>query len=116
MDLTVDAESKTPPFAQVRDQIAARILAGDLADKAKLPAIRALASSLSVAPGTIARAYGELEEAGLVVTAGRNGTRVLGQTVDVELASAADALLALGKAKGLETEAVIALLRTRSRD
>ncbi|WP_084125012.1 GntR family transcriptional regulator [Demequina sp. NBRC 110054] len=115
MDLTVDAASKTPPFAQVRDQIAAQILAGDLADQARLPAIRALASSLSVAPGTVARAYGELEEAGLVVTAGRNGTCVIGQAVDVELASAADGFLALGRMKGLEPEALIALLRSRPR-
>ncbi|WP_062205127.1 GntR family transcriptional regulator [Demequina salsinemoris] len=116
MDLTVDAGSKTPPYAQVRDQVATLILAGELADQARLPAIRALASSLSLAANTVAKAYAELEEAGLVVTAGRNGTRVIGQTVDAELASAADALIALGKAKGLETEALIALLRTRLRE
>ncbi len=113
MELTVDPESKTPPYAQVRDQIAALVLAGELAGDARLPAIRALASSLSVAPGTVARAYGELEEAGLVVTAGRNGTRVIGQAADVELASAADGFLALGRMKGLDREALVALLRTR---
>lgn len=44
---------------------------------ARLPAIRHLANDLGVAPNTVARAYRELEGAGLVAGRGRHGTVVL---------------------------------------
>lgn len=41
-----------------------------------LPTVRQLAADLDLAPNTVAKAYRELEQAGLVVTAGRRGTFV----------------------------------------
>ncbi|WP_344167947.1 aminotransferase class I/II-fold pyridoxal phosphate-dependent enzyme [Pilimelia columellifera] len=41
-----------------------------------LPAVRALAADLGVAPGTVAKAYQDLRQRGIIETAGRNGTRV----------------------------------------
>ncbi|SDN20364.1 transcriptional regulator, GntR family [Actinomyces ruminicola] len=74
--LTVDASDQTPPFEQIRDQLRAQIVAGDLDVGARLPSVRRLAADLGVAPGTVARAYRELEQAGLVRTNRRTGTIV----------------------------------------
>jgi DNA-binding transcriptional regulator YhcF (GntR family) len=75
--IRIQADSPTPPYAQVHDQIATMVRAGVLAPDTRLPAIRQLANDLGVAPNTIARAYRELEQDGLVATRGRNGTTVL---------------------------------------
>ncbi|MFC9336428.1 GntR family transcriptional regulator [Arthrobacter sp. NPDC057009] len=74
--ITVDSADPTPPYEQVREQIASLIRSGELAGGHRLPAIRQLAADLKVAPGTIARAYRSLETAGLVETSRSEGTRV----------------------------------------
>ena len=77
MIVEVDPESSSPPYEQLRLQIAAAIRSGVLAPGQQLPSIRQLAADLDLAPGTVARAYRELEAAGLVASRGRRGTRVL---------------------------------------
>lgn len=67
---------ETAPYAQIRDQVAAQAREGTLTAGTRLPAVRALAGELGVAVNTVARAYRELEAAGLVETRGRHGTVV----------------------------------------
>ncbi|GAB3065786.1 GntR family transcriptional regulator [Micromonospora schwarzwaldensis] len=74
--ILVDAESATPPYEQVRAQLAGAIGTGRLAVGTRLPAVRQLAADLGLAVNTVARAYRELEAAGLVQTRGRHGTVV----------------------------------------
>lgn len=76
MIVDVDASSPTPPFEQVRAGLAARIHDHSLPVGAKLPTVRGLADQLGLAPNTVARAYRELEEAGLIETRGRAGSFV----------------------------------------
>lgn len=76
--LTLDPQSSTPPYEQVRSQIAAAIESGRLRPAAQLPTVRRLAGDLGLAVNTVARAYRELELAGLVETRGRHGTFVTG--------------------------------------
>jgi DNA-binding transcriptional regulator YhcF (GntR family) len=72
----VDTDSPTPPFEQVRAQLAALVASGELAAGARLPTVRALAGDLGLAVNTVARVYKELEADGVVVTEGRRGTFV----------------------------------------
>lgn len=74
--LTVDPGSAVPPYEQIRSQIEAMVATGTLAPGDRLPSIRQLAHDLGIAAGTVARAYTELESAGLVVSRRRTGTVV----------------------------------------
>ena len=74
--IRVDPQDSTPPFEQLRRQVAARVASGALAPGTRLPTVRALASDLGLAVNTVARTYKELEADGVVVTEGRRGTFV----------------------------------------
>jgi DNA-binding transcriptional regulator YhcF (GntR family) len=74
--ITIDPASAVPPYEQLRTQIAAQIRDRTLAVGTRLPTVRGLAADLGLAVNTVARAYRELEEAGLVQTQGRAGTFV----------------------------------------
>lgn len=80
--LTIDSASTTPPFEQVRTQIAAAVSAGQLEAGTKLPTVRKLAADLGLAANTVARAYRELEADAMIATHGRRGTFVRSDVVD----------------------------------
>ena len=88
-----DPGSPVPPYEQVRAQLARQVQTGELAPGTRLPTVRRLAGDLGLAVNTVARAYRELEAAGLVETRGRNGTVVTGaderRAVDAAAAYAA---------------------------
>ena len=63
-------------YEQLRLRVIELADGGVLPVGTKLPAVRSLAGQLDVAPHTVARAYKELEAAGVVATRGRNGTVV----------------------------------------
>ena len=94
----VDPESAVPPYDQIKAQVRAQIRAGSLAPATRLPSIRQLAGDLRVAPGTVARAYGELEAAGLLDSSRTRGTRVRpGQEADPEIRRAAERFVAASR-------------------
>ena len=74
--IVIDPASPTPPFEQLRAQLVAAVASGELALGDRLPTVRRLAEELGVAPGTVARAYRELETAEVIVTRGRHGSFV----------------------------------------
>jgi DNA-binding transcriptional regulator YhcF (GntR family) len=76
--LVLDKGSAVPPFEQVRSQIVAAIDSGQLEPGAQLPTVRKLAGDLGLAVNTVAKAYRELEMAGLIETRGRHGSFVAG--------------------------------------
>ncbi|TCB97283.1 GntR family transcriptional regulator [Micromonospora zingiberis] len=74
--IVIDAASPTPPYEQLRAQLARQIQDRSLAVGTRLPTIRRLAADLGLAVNTVGRAYRELEEAGLIETRGRAGSFV----------------------------------------
>jgi DNA-binding transcriptional regulator YhcF (GntR family) len=74
--ITVDDSNPTPPFEQIRGQIAGLIAMGTLTAGERLPTVRQLAADLRLAPGTVARAYAALEADALIESRRGAGTRV----------------------------------------
>jgi GntR family transcriptional regulator len=113
--LRVDLSSPVPPYEQLRAQIAGLIATGGLHQDDRLPSVRQLAADLGLAGGTIARAYRELERAGLVEGRGRHGTVVrpagTPRADQRELAVAAEKLASTARDLGLGDDAALAALR-----
>jgi GntR family transcriptional regulator len=78
----IDSASGIPFYRQVIQWIEHAILAGKLRPGDRLPTIRALAVELKINPNTIAKAYGELEIRGIVMTQVGSGTFVSDRPVD----------------------------------
>ena len=62
----------------MRTQLAAGIESGKLQPSVRLPTVRKVAADLGLAVNTVAKAYRQLELAGLIETRGRHGTFVAG--------------------------------------
>ncbi len=69
--------SGTPIYEQIRQQVVAAILSGELAEGEALPSIRVLARDLRVSVITTTRAYGELAADGYIANVPGKGSYVL---------------------------------------
>ncbi len=111
LPVTVDPASGTPPFEQLRRQVAAMVAEGTLSPGSRMPTVRRLAADLGLAANTVARAYRELETDGVIATHGRKGTFVSSAVIDHDTSpdrttgerarAAADAYVASVRALGL---------------
>ena len=117
--ITVDLEAATAPYEQIRSQIASLINLGELVAGSKLPTVRALATDLGVAAGTVARAYKELEAEGLISSRRRAGTIVNERATPIEehedLVAAVDHLWKLAAAQHVDAATLKALVARRDR-
>jgi GntR family transcriptional regulator len=77
MEIEIDFRSKIPLSKQVRQAIKARIEANALLPGDQLPTVRQLAAQLDVNFNTVARAYRELDQSGLITTRQGRGTFIL---------------------------------------
>lgn len=93
LDLKIDEQSDRSIFEQIVDGVQEAVATGALRPGERLPSVRRLADRLDVAPGTVARAYAELERRSVVVTDGARGTRVAERTASPGPAEALDGLL-----------------------
>ncbi|KQW00013.1 GntR family transcriptional regulator [Streptomyces sp. Root369] len=113
----VDTTSQVPPYEQIRAQLAALIRTGRLAEGERLPTVRQLAADLGLAPGTVARAYRELEATELIRTRRGAGTRVAALPSEPhahdadQLATLARDFTSAARALGADTEDILTAVR-----
>lgn len=120
MQIHINSNDGVPIYLQIVTQIKYLIAAGRLAPGEEIPPIRALAEQLVVNPNTVARAYLELERAGVVTKRHGSGTYVLDASSPLSrreklkvLKQRADALIVEASHLEIELEEVVDLLRER---
>ena len=101
----IDQQAAKPLFDQLRTQIIDGIRDGKLPPGTRLPTIRELAGQMSLAVNTVARAYRELESAGLLETQGRFGTFVARiDPADTAMATSAHTYVSAARALGVDKD------------
>ena len=121
MRIVISPSDGVPIYLQIVNQVRYLVASGGLAAGEELPPIRTLAERLLVNPNTVARAYRELEVAGVVVKRRTNGTYVsetrpprLPRAERVKIVTQrVDALLTEARQMDLALDEVIDLLRQR---
>lgn len=120
MQIHISTTDGVPIYLQIVNQVKYLVAAGRLAEGEELPPIRTLAERLTINPNTVARAYRELEAAGVVVKRRTAGTYVsaAGSRLDPRerlriLTERVDALLAESHQLGVETDELLGLIRER---
>ena len=122
MQLKVSANDGVPIYLQIVNQVKYQVAAQRLTAGEALPSVRKLAEQLVVNPNTVARAYRELEAAGVLTTRRGAGvyvadggspfargeqTRILTERIDV--------LLAEARQMNVDLETLLELIQKRSR-
>jgi GntR family transcriptional regulator len=120
MQIQIHPQDGTPLYQQIVNQVKYLVASGRLQPGDEVLPIRVLAEQLTVNPNTVARAYLELERAGIVFKRHGTGTYVaearplLPRRERLKILSArADALLTEALNLGIEFDAVAELLRER---
>jgi GntR family transcriptional regulator len=116
----ISSNDGVPIYVQIVNQVKHQVAAGRLMPGEEIPPIRVLAEQLVINPNTVARAYLELERAGVVTKRQGSGTYVSETPSSLSrreklkvLAQRADSLLVEAGHLGIEMGEVIELLRDR---
>lgn len=111
--MRIELSGATPPAEQIVDQLRGLIASGQLAADDRLPSVRQLARDLSVAPGTVAKAYRALEADGFLTAKAGGSTRVgpAAATTNRKVLEAARALSAQCAAADVGLDDALRILR-----
>lgn len=122
MRIHISPSDGVPIYLQIVRQIRYLVASGRLKRAQQLPSVRSLAEQLLVNPNTVARAYRELESAGVLSTRRGAGVYVSGNVSPLArreqnriLTERIDALLAEAHQMNIDLDKVIQLLQQRSR-
>ncbi len=78
MDIIITNQSDSPIYEQIKDQVKAQIMSGELKEGDALPSMRLLAKELRISIITTKRAYEDLEREGYIESYTGRGSFVKG--------------------------------------
>lgn len=118
MHIVLSNSTSLPIYEQIKEQIKAQILSGELAEGEKLPSLRRLAADLKISVLTTTRAYNELEAEGYITSQQGKGFFVMSSSsqllreqllknVEAQLQGAID----VAEKAGMSREELLALLK-----
>jgi GntR family transcriptional regulator len=120
MQIHISTTDGVPIYLQIVNQVKYLVASGRLAPGSEVPPIRVLAERLVINPNTVARAYRELEAAGVVEKRRTAGTYVSEQGSPLArrerikiLTERVDALLAEARQMDVGYEDVVKLIERR---
>jgi GntR family transcriptional regulator len=123
VQIHISTHDGVPVYLQIVNQVKYLVAAGRLAAGEELPSVRTLAEQLVINPNTVARAYLELERAGVVVKRHGSGTYVSEEGSPLArkermklLTQRADALLAEARHMDVALDEVITLIKDRHKN
>ncbi|MCM1178872.1 MAG: GntR family transcriptional regulator [Clostridium sp.] len=77
--ILLDLKSNTPIYEQIVEQMKFNVMKGYLKPGDIIPSVRKLALELKITPGTVAKAYQELERQEIIETIRGKGTFIAGE-------------------------------------
>lgn len=114
------SSSGAPIYAQIVAQVESAVARDELRSGDKIPPVRKLAEELVVNPNTVAKAYRQMEQMGLVETRKGAGTFILDPSLRTagtrdlqQLAEQIDAVIGRGMSLGMTEQELRALFEER---
>jgi GntR family transcriptional regulator len=112
----IDSHSGVPPYLQLVQQVRQGVLLGFLREGDRLPLIREVSETVAINPNTVAKAYRQLEQEGLVTGRPGQGTFVnaaeaapVSPATYTSLQRGLETWLGRARAAGLDEQAINAL-------
>ena len=119
MKIIISNDSGLPIYEQIKNQIKAQIVAGELKADEDIPGMRTLASDLKVSVITTKRAYNDLEQEGYIYSMPGKGSFVKKLNEEVVRENALSEIekyftdaMTVAKAAGIEIEELQEILKT----
>ncbi|MGN0595932.1 MAG: GntR family transcriptional regulator [Ruminiclostridium sp.] len=114
--LNIRLEGKIPIYEQLYSGISRLIISKELIADEKLPAVREVAKQFGINPNTVQKAYGMLEQSGLIYTVPAKGSYVSGEktaaaAIKFNAMTNAEKEISAAFRAGAELEEIISLAR-----
>ena len=118
MNIVISNSSNLPIYEQIKEQVKAQILSGELAEDEMLPSLRQLARDLKISVLTTTRAYNELEQEGFITSRQGKGFFVMSSGSDLireqlirEVELNLNKAIRAGQRASMSNDEIISLLR-----
>lgn len=118
MNIIISNSSDLPIYAQIKEQVKAQILSGELKEDEMLPSLRQLARDAKISVLTTTRAYNELEQEGFITSRQGKGFFVMSSGSDLireqlirEVENGLNHAIRAAQRASLENDEIISLLR-----